>query len=87
MASSESDVLFSECDTFLKNIILDLDKSKNMSTELKNNITKNVKDIKSVVKCLKNMFKSQKNEILLSTQQNEKRYIDMHENIAKELVN
>jgi hypothetical protein len=55
-----------------------------MSTELKN-ITKNVKDIKSVVKCLKNVFKSQKNEILLSTQQNEKRYIDMNESIAKEL--
>jgi hypothetical protein len=85
MASTETDVLIFDCEKFLKNIILNMDKSKNMSTKIKSDITKNVKELKSVVKSLKNIIKNQQNELLLQCQQNEKRFIDMNEKIINEL--
>jgi hypothetical protein len=75
MASNESDVLINECEKFLKNIIFNLDKSKNMSTELKNDITKNVKDIKSVLKKLNNVIKIQQNVNIDQHRDNEQRLI------------
>ncbi len=81
MTSTETDVLIFDCVKYLKNIILNMDKSKNMSTEIKSDITKNVKELKSVVKSLKNIIKNQQNELLLQYQQNEKRFIDMNEKI------
>jgi hypothetical protein len=56
-----------------------------MSTEIKTDITKNVKKLKSVVKGLKNIIKNQQNELLLQCQQNEKRFIDMNEKVIEEL--